>query len=173
MKVLYSLFLIASVLTSCESRSRHCSADPGLAAQLPVTVESLGISEIPEEKTKLQDYRVTITNKTGSPVFLAHSTQNYHSQYIKERNPKVIGYDTDGGKKSWHLHSRGVSGAGGLLSVENGSAVTFIAPIPIFPNDRQGGEFRFVICAYLDKKQREGRFLYSETVLHNERRIEQ
>ena len=164
--ILPAVFLPLAIF-SCDGSTTIHKADSNLAAKLPIDVTRIGISEIPNDGRKIEDFKITLTNRLEDPVFLSCSTPSHHSDYIKVRNPKTISYGTNGQKGSFHLSSRGLSGGGASLELKPGENVSFVAPVPVTDSDPNEGEFRFTVTVALDRKQKKQRILYSDTVIHN------
>ncbi len=167
MKFLLSLLVLIGAMSSCDSRESISRADPVFEEKLPITIVSKGISEIPNDGREIEDFEVTVTNNTESPVHLLCATPKLISEYIRVRNPQAICYDTVGRSGASHLDSLGLSGSGVPLTVEAGDKISFTAPIPVADATPKNGEFQIVINAYIDEKKRKCRIFYSDTTIHN------
>ena len=161
------IVLLAVWVTSCDRGTSVHRADAALAADLPLGAKNIGVSRLEDRKIDLEDFEVTLTNRTSAAVFLSCSTPKLHSAYITDRNPKAICYDISPERGSSHLSSRSLSGSGSAIPLKPGQSLSFVAPIPILAGDDEGGEFKVSLTVYLDEGFHEGRIVYTDVLTHN------
>jgi len=159
--------LCLGALPSCDRGTTVSRADAELSSKLTLTASRIGISTLEDGKIDIEDFRITLTNNTADTIFLSCLAPQHLSDYLKERNPKAICYGISPESGSFHLGSRGLSGSGTGISVAPDQSVSFVAPIPIFADDPNGGKFKVSIVAYLDEGYHDGRILYTDILPHN------
>lgn len=168
MRIPIILYAAVFLLAGCDRGTTIRKAEPELAAKLPLVIRSKGVSYLSERNIDAEDVSVTLTNGTAKSIFVPCSQPKYHSNYIIERNPNAICYQTSGDKGSAHLLSRGLSGGGPIMELPPGQSITFVAPIPILPTDPPDGRLRITVTVYLDRNRHEARIVYSGLVSHNQ-----
>jgi len=165
--------ILASILmlSGCGKNSSLKEAGPELAANLPLTAENLGLSVLKDREVSVQDYQIKLKNNTTDAVYLWRSTPAYHSDYIIERNPEALCYQTSPAEngEDFHLYGRGVSSnRGAVFRLPSGGELSFIAPVPVFGDDAENGALKFGITVGLDEERTQNIVIYSNGVLHNE-----
>ena len=159
------------MLSGCGKNSSLKEAGPELAANIPLTAENLGQSDLKDREITVQDYLIKLKNNTTDAVYLWRSTPAYHSDYIIERNPEALCYQTSPAEngKDFHLYGRGVSSnRGSVFRLPSGEELSFIAPVPVLGDDTENGALKFGITVGLDEERTQNVVLYSNGVPHNE-----